>query len=145
MMGSMHISPRLPRVLLALALAAALAAPGTVAAGRREPIVAAFGPLSGIVIALDPGHNGGNAAHAAEIRKPVWIGNGYKPCNQVGTSTLSGYPEHAFNFDVALRVKASLEFYGASVYMTQDHRHGLRTVRRRPRPVRREGKAPTWR
>src|SRR5687767_6671363 len=106
-MDSVQMSFRLPRIALALALAAALAAPGTTAAGRSEPIVAAFAPLSGIVIALDPGHNGGNAAHAAEIRQPVWIGNGYKPCNQVGTSTVSGYPEHAFTFDVALRVKAS--------------------------------------
>ncbi len=119
MMGSMHVSSGLPRVLVALAVAMALTAPGTVAAGRPEPIVAAFAPLSGIVIALDPGHNGGNAAHAAEIAKPVWIGNGYKPCNQVGTSTVSGYPEHAFNFDVALRVKASLEYLGAKVYLTR--------------------------
>ena len=66
-----------------------------------------------------PGHNGGNASHAAEIRKRVWIGNGYKPCNQVGTSTRGGYPEHAFNFDVALRVKASLEALGAKVHMTR--------------------------
>ena len=79
MMGSMQPSSRLARPLLALALAIALTAPATVAAGRPEPIVAAFAPLSGIVIALDPGHNGGNAAHAAEIRQPVWIGNGYKP------------------------------------------------------------------
>jgi N-acetylmuramoyl-L-alanine amidase len=118
-MGYMQISPRLTRTSLALAFAVALTAPGIVAAGRPEPIVAAFAPLSGIVIALDPGHNGGNASHAAEIRQPVWIGNGYKPCNQVGTSTLGGYPEHAFTFDVALRVKASLEYFGASVYMTR--------------------------
>ncbi len=120
----MQPSSRLARALLALALATALTTPAVVAAGRPEPIVAAFAPLSGIVIALDPGHNGGNAAHAAEIRQPVWIGNGYKPCNQVGTSTLSGYPEHAFTFDVALRVKASLEFYGASVHLTRTNDTG---------------------
>jgi N-acetylmuramoyl-L-alanine amidase len=86
---------------------------------RPEPIVVGYGPLSGVVVALDPGHNGGNASHAAEIAKRVWIGNGYKPCNQVGTSTLSGYPEHAFTFDLALRVKASLESLGATVFMTR--------------------------
>lgn len=118
-MSSMQLSSRLVRPVLALALATILSAPALVAAGRPEPIVAAFAPLSGVVIALDPGHNGGNAAHAAEIRVPVWIGNGYKPCNQVGTSTVSGYPEHAFTFDVALRLKASLEYYGASVYLTR--------------------------
>jgi N-acetylmuramoyl-L-alanine amidase len=115
----MQHSPRPARFLLTLALAVALTTPGMVAAGRPEPIVAAFAPLSGIVIALDPGHNGGNVSHTAEISKPVWIGNGYKPCNQVGTSTLSGYPEHAFNFDLALRVKASLEYFGARVYLTR--------------------------
>jgi N-acetylmuramoyl-L-alanine amidase len=115
----MHIHGRPRRIFLSVIVALALSAPQTLAAGRPEPIVRGYDPLSGVVIALDPGHNGGNAAHASEISQPVWIGNGYKPCNQVGTSTLSGYPEHAFNFDVALRVKASLEYYGAKVYMTR--------------------------
>ena len=90
-----------------------------VAAARGLPIVVGRSPLAGFVIALDPGHNGGNAAHAALIAKKVWIGNMYKPCNKVGTSTVAGYPEHAFTFDVALRVKASLEHLGARVYMTR--------------------------
>ena len=71
------------------------------------------------MIALDPGHNGGNAAHASEIAKKVWIGTAWKPCNKVGTSTTGGYPEHAFTFDVAKRVKASLEHFGATVHMTR--------------------------
>lgn len=96
-----------------------LALPFGSAAGRTPPIVAGRPPLAGVVVALDPGHNGGNAAHAAEIAKLVWIGNGWKPCNQVGTSTVSGYPEHAFTFDVALRVKASLEALGATVHLTR--------------------------
>ena len=99
--------------------------PPLLAPGTPGPIVVGYGPLAGVVIALDPGHNGGNAAHAAEIAKPVWIGNGYKPCNQVGTSTLSGYPEHAFNFDVALRVKASLERFGRRVYLTRTNDTGF--------------------
>jgi N-acetylmuramoyl-L-alanine amidase len=122
MMGSMHNLPHLARVFLAVALglsAAAMPAPD-----RTRPIVVGQGPLAGAVIALDPGHNGGNAAHAAQIRKRVWIGNGYKPCNKVGTSTTSGYPEHAFTFDVALRVKASLEKLGAAVYLTRTNDTG---------------------
>ncbi len=91
---------------------------------RARPIVVGDALLSRVVIALDPGHNGGNAAHAAQIRKRVWIGNRWKPCNQVGTSTTSGYPEHAFNFDVALRVKASLEKLGATVYLTRPNDTG---------------------
>jgi N-acetylmuramoyl-L-alanine amidase len=88
---------------------------------RPEPTVVGFPklPLSGIVIALDPGHNGGNAAHASEIAKLVWIGTGWKPCNKVGTHTNSGYTEHAFTFDVALRAKHGLESLGATVYLTR--------------------------
>ena len=76
-------------------------------------------PLTGIVIALDPGHDGGNASHLAAINRLVWIGNGWKACNTVGTSTRSGYPEHRFTFAVALRVKARLEALGATVAMTR--------------------------
>lgn len=106
------------RLAFSVALAVALSAQ-SVQAVDRVLIVAARAPLSGVVIALDPGHNGGNASHAAQIARPVWIGNGYKPCNQVGTSTRSGYPEHAFTFDVALRVSHNLESLGATVYLTR--------------------------
>ena len=106
------------RILAAAILALALSASPLVASAR-DPIASARQPLSGVVIALDPGHNGGNATHTAQISRLVWIGNRYKPCNQVGTSTRSGYPEHAFNFDVALRVKARLEDLGAVVHMTR--------------------------
>lgn len=111
---------RAPLAALAIvALASAVILAPVSAATRPSPIVVGRAPLLGIVIALDPGHNGGNASHTAEISRKVWIGNGYKPCNQVGTSTVSGYPEHAFTFDVALRVKASLESFGAKVYLTR--------------------------
>jgi N-acetylmuramoyl-L-alanine amidase len=122
MMGSVHTLPHITRAFLAIAVglsAAAMPAPE-----RTRPIVVGEGPLAGVVVALDPGHNGGNAAHAAQIRKPVWIGNGYKPCNKVGTSTKSGYSEHAFTFDVALRVKAGLEKLGATVYLTRTNDTG---------------------
>ena len=116
----MRPSARLAR-LSALLVLLALCVPSTALASRAEPIVVGFPPLplSGIVIAIDPGHNGGNAAHASEIATPVWIGTMWKPCNKVGTSTSGGYPEHAFNFDVAQRVKGSLEYFGATVYMTR--------------------------
>jgi N-acetylmuramoyl-L-alanine amidase len=113
----MRSAPRLAAVVLLLVLSAQPVA----ALSRPTPIVVGIPPLplSGIVIALDPGHNGGNASHAAAIATPVWIGTAWKPCNKVGTSTASGYPEHAFTFDVALRVKASLEYFGASVHLTR--------------------------
>jgi N-acetylmuramoyl-L-alanine amidase len=82
-------------------------------------------PLSGVVIAVDPGHNGGSAAHMSVVNRQVWIGNGWKACNTVGTSTVSGYPEHRFTFAVASRVKARLEALGATVYMTRTSDIGI--------------------
>ncbi len=76
-------------------------------------------PLAGIVIALDPGHNGGNASHPGAIRRQVFIGNGRKACNTVGTTTRSRYAEHRFTFNVAKRVKSRLEALGATVYLTR--------------------------
>lgn len=80
---------------------------------------AAVLPLAGVVIAIDPGHDGGNAAHITQISRKVWIGNRWKACDTVGTSTVRGYPEHRFTFAVALRVKARLKALGATVYMTR--------------------------
>lgn len=80
---------------------------------------AAVLPLAGIVIAVDPGHNGGNAAHIREISRLIWSGTRWRPCATVGTTTVDGYPEHRFNFAVALRVKARLQALGATVYLTR--------------------------
>ncbi len=100
---------------------AAILFAGTLVVGSPESVgtAAAALPLAGIVIAVDPGHDGGNAAHAAQIRRLVWIGNRWKACDTVGTSTVSGYPEHRFTFLVAQRVKARLEALGARVYLTR--------------------------
>src|SRR5512134_351498 len=82
-------------------------------------------PLAGIVVALDPGHNGGNASHPEEISRLVWAGTRWKPCNTVGTKTMDGYTEHRFNFVVARRVKARLEALGATVYLTRSDDTGV--------------------
>ncbi|WP_370950470.1 N-acetylmuramoyl-L-alanine amidase [Amycolatopsis sp. cg5] len=83
-------------------------------------------PVSGKVIVLDPGHNGGNGSHAAEINKQVPAGRGQtKPCNTTGTSTNAGYPEHAFTFDVAKRVSAALTAKGIKVVMTRQDDSGV--------------------
>lgn len=105
---------------LAPFVAAILLVSGLSAGSARIPHpVAAATPLADIIIALDPGHNGGNASHPARISRLVWSGIAWKPCNTVGTSTRSGYPEHRFNFSVARRVKARLEALGATVVMTR--------------------------
>jgi N-acetylmuramoyl-L-alanine amidase len=106
-------------VVAATMLAAALGA------GSPADADAAALPLAGIVIVVDPGHNGGNAAHTREISRLVWTGTGWRACATVGTTTVDGYPEHRFNFAVALRVKARLQALGATVYLTRPSDTGV--------------------
>jgi N-acetylmuramoyl-L-alanine amidase len=85
-----------------------------------------FPPGSGPLVVLDPGHNGGNAADPTEVNKRVYAGFGqYKACNTTGTSTNAGYPEHAFTFDVAKRVRSILQAHGVRVIMTRANDTGV--------------------
>jgi N-acetylmuramoyl-L-alanine amidase len=78
------------------------------------------------VVVLDPGHNGGNAAHPAVINAPVPDGaGGTKPCNTTGTATNAGYPEHAFTWDVALRVRDRLTAAGVRVVLSRPDDTGV--------------------
>jgi N-acetylmuramoyl-L-alanine amidase len=80
----------------------------------------------GQVIVLDPGHNGGNASHPAEINALVPAGRGQtKACNTTGTATNAGYSEHAFNWDVANRVRATLLGKGYHVILTRPNDTGV--------------------
>ncbi len=75
---------------------------------------------------LDPGHNGGNGSHPAEINRLVPAGRGQtKPCNTTGTATNAGYPEHAFTFDVAQRVGKALADKGIRVVYTRQDDTGV--------------------
>jgi N-acetylmuramoyl-L-alanine amidase len=76
-------------------------------------------PLAGQAIVLDPGHDGGNALDPGFINQPIDGGGFTESCDTVGTETAAGYPEHAFNFDVATRLSALLEAGGAKVVMTR--------------------------
>jgi len=70
----------------------------------KDPATA---PTHSRTVVLNPGHNGGNASHPDEISRQVPAGNGTtKACDTTGTTTNAGYPEHAFNWDVTLRVRA---------------------------------------
>lgn len=74
---------------------------------------------------LDPGHNGGNAAHATQIARIVNAGNGVrKPCNTTGTATNGGYAESAFTYDVSRRVGRMLRARGARVVFTRTSNAG---------------------
>jgi len=77
-------------------------------------------------VVLDPGHNGANASHPTEINRPVPNGRGStKACNTTGTSTAADYPEHAFNWDVALQVRDALTARGVQVVLTRPDNTGV--------------------
>lgn len=68
---------------------------------------------------IDPGHNGGNARHAADINRSVFIGTGHKACDTTGTSTSDGYPEYRFTMEVSRRLARILRARGARVVLTR--------------------------
>jgi N-acetylmuramoyl-L-alanine amidase len=83
-------------------------------------------PPPGRVVVLDPGHNGGNAAHPEEINRQVPAGRGRtKACNTTGTATEAGYPEHAFTWDVAVRVRDILTARGVKTVLTRQNNSGV--------------------
>jgi N-acetylmuramoyl-L-alanine amidase len=82
-------------------------------------------PLAGQVIALDPGHNGANWSHPAIINRLVNVISELKPCDTAGAETDAGYAEHAFTFDVAIRLARLLRAEGATVVLTRHNDHGV--------------------
>jgi N-acetylmuramoyl-L-alanine amidase len=85
-------------------------------------------PVSGVTIAIDPGHNGGNATHPEEIARLVPAGaNGTtKACNTTGTETNDGsLTEAQFNWDVAMDLVPRLEALGASLIFTRHSNAGV--------------------
>lgn len=89
---------------------------------RPDPVIAvraAAFPLSGIRIALDPGHQLGNHNFPAQINRLVPAGGFRKACDTTGTATNAGYPEATFTFQVAQAVASRLRALGAQVVMTR--------------------------
>jgi N-acetylmuramoyl-L-alanine amidase len=82
-------------------------------------------PLAGKVIALDPGHNGGNAAAPGVINQIIWNGREDETCDTTGTETDAGYTEAQFNFNVAEYLAADLEAEGATVVLTRTSNTGV--------------------
>jgi N-acetylmuramoyl-L-alanine amidase len=76
------------------------------------------------VVVIDPGHNGGNAAHAREIGRLVDAGTLRKACDTTGTQTASGYTEASYNLDVARRLARILRAAGARVVLTRSGNAG---------------------
>jgi N-acetylmuramoyl-L-alanine amidase len=80
------------------------------------PVARASG-IAGMSVFLDPGHSGINDS---SITRQVPTGRGgTKDCQTTGTSTNNRYPEHSFNWDVAVRVRAALEQLGVRTQMSR--------------------------
>ncbi|HYS38247.1 MAG TPA: N-acetylmuramoyl-L-alanine amidase [Pseudonocardiaceae bacterium] len=103
------------------------AAPTTAPPTTTVPATTTQPPTGhGQVIVLDPGHNGGNASHPAQINAQVPAGRGQsKACDTTGTATNAGYTEHAFTWDVANRVQADLTAKGYRVILTRPNDTGV--------------------
>jgi len=81
--------------------------------------------VHGRVVVLDPGHNGGNGAAPAQIDRKVDAGGFQKECDTVGASTDSGYPEHAFTWDVVNRAAKVLRDRGVTVVLSRGDDTGV--------------------
>jgi len=79
----------------------------------------AFGApnLAGMSVFLDPGHSGVNDS---SLTRQVPTGRGgTKDCQTSGTTTDSGYPEHAFNWDVVQRIAVALNQIGVRTELSR--------------------------
>ena len=112
-------SPSTPR-------ASATASPTPSASGGPELFrPTRTGILRGKVVAVDPGHNGGNFDTASAIGKLIWNGRESETCDTTGTETDGGYTEAQFNWDVALFLTADLRAEGATVVLTRTSNTGV--------------------
>jgi len=84
---------------------------------------AAASAIAGMTVFLDPGHNGANDA---SINRQVTNGRGgTKECQTTGTTTDHGFPEHTFNWDVVLAIRAALGQYGVRTAMSRGNDSAL--------------------
>ena len=82
-------------------------------------------PLTGAIVVIDPGHNGGNGADPAFIDHLVNAGGFWKACDTAGAATNSGYLEHVFTFAVAKLLQRDLRALGARVVLTRPNDRGV--------------------
>ena len=99
--------------------------PPTTVAGSGSTTSSVAAILSGKVIAIDPGHNGGNFQDPSFINAPIWNGRESETCDTTGTETDGGYTEALFNFNVAQYLAADLESEGARVVLTRTTNSGV--------------------
>jgi N-acetylmuramoyl-L-alanine amidase len=107
----------------------------SVASAKARPDATSGGPelfrpsrtgiLRGKVVAVDPGHNGGNAAASSVIGKLIWNGRETEACDTTGAQTDGGYTEARFNWNVAVYLTADLRAEGATVALTRTSNTGV--------------------
>ncbi len=101
------------RVVAAAATGVVLAA-STLAAPLSN---AAPGSVAGMIVFLDPGHNGANDG---SMTRQVTNGRGgMKDCQTTGTSSDDGYAEHTFTWDTTLRIRQALHQLGVRTAMSR--------------------------
>jgi N-acetylmuramoyl-L-alanine amidase len=110
----------------ALRLAAAAIVVGSscsVASIIYAPRALAASNIAGMRVFLDPGHNGANDS---SITRQVSNGRGgTKDCQTPGTATNDGYPEHSFNWLVALQIRDALNQMGVHTELSRDNDNAL--------------------
>lgn len=94
-------------------------APPTAPSTAAPTTSGSSGSLAGTTIVVDPGHNGANGAHPAEIGRLVDAGGFSKACNTTGTASNAGDTESAFNLAVGLELADRLRAMGATVVLTR--------------------------
>ncbi|GFG53947.1 N-acetylmuramoyl-L-alanine amidase [Mycolicibacterium agri] len=88
-----------------------------------SPASAAPANIAGMIVFLDPGHNGANDS---SISRQVPTGRGgTKNCQESGTSTNDGYPEHSFTWETTLRIRQALTGLGVRTAMSRGNDTGL--------------------
>jgi N-acetylmuramoyl-L-alanine amidase len=102
---------------VALAVASVLS---IVVVGAASP--AGASTIAGMAVFLDPGHSG---VYDASMTRQVPTGRGgTKDCETSGTATSDGYPEHSFNWDVAVRIQNALNQMGVRTQLSRDNDTG---------------------
>lgn len=103
-----------PRRVVAAACSGVMFAASSLAAPVTQ---AAPSSIAGMIVFLDPGHNGANDD---SMTRQVTNGRGgTKDCQTSGTNTDAGYAEHTFNWDTTLRIRAVLTQLGVRTAMSR--------------------------
>lgn len=80
------------------------------------------GDLTGRTIYLDPGHAAVMPANNPQVTDGR---GGTKPCQVSGTTANDGWPEHTFNWLMAMEIKDQLEALGATVQLSREDDSGV--------------------